>query len=65
MTNSCANPSKRCNCDANDDYWREDSGLLTDKATLPVIQLRFGDNVDDPGEDGYHTLGKFKCYGTT
>ena len=68
MTNSCADPSKRCNCDKNDAVWREDSGLLTDKDYLPVKELRFGDtgingpnNVAD--EKGYHTLGKLKCYG--
>ena len=68
MTNSCADSSEACNCDKNDGEWREDSGLLTDKSHLPVKQLRFGDtgsngpnNVAD--EKGYHTLGKFKCYG--
>ncbi|XP_073232479.1 neurexin-4-like [Porites lutea] len=63
MNNTCANPNYGCNCDANDNVWREDSGLLTDKTKLPVKQLRFGDNgyLD---EQGYHTLGKFKCYGT-
>ena len=62
MTNSCANPSYGCNCDENDNVWREDSGLLTDKTHLPVKQLRFGD-TGDRGEQGYHTLGKLKCYG--
>ena len=62
MTNSCANPSYGCNCDKNDDVWREDSGLLTDKTNLPVKQLRFGD-IDSKREVGYHTLGKLKCYG--
>ena len=61
MTNSCANPSYGCNCDKNDNVWREDSGLLTDKTRLPVKQLRFGDT--DGGAHGYHTLGKLKCYG--
>ena len=63
MNNTCTNPSYGCNCDKNDYVWREDSGLLTDKTKLPVKQLRFGDNgyLDD---QGYHTLGKFKCYGT-
>ena len=51
-----------CNCDRNDKVWREDSGLLTDKTQLPVIQLRFGD-TDGTQEEGYHTLGKLKCYG--
>ena len=68
MTNSCADPSKPCNCDKNDGVWREDSGLLTDKSTLPVKELRFGDTgVNGPNavadEKGYHTLAKFKCYG--
>ena len=65
MTNSCAYPTQACNCDRNDAVWREDNGFLTDKSTLPVKELRFGDtgingNTD---EKGYHTLGKLKCYG--
>ena len=63
MNNTCADSNYRCNCDANDKVWREDSGLLTDKTKLPVKQLRFGDN-GKLDEQGYHTLGKFKCYGT-
>ena len=63
MNNSCANPSDGCNCDADRHVLREDSGLLTDKAKLPVKQLRFGD-TGGSHEKGYHTLGKFKCYGT-
>ena len=47
MNNSCADPSYGCNCDANDNVWREDSGLITDKTKLPVKQLRFGDTVLD------------------
>ena len=62
MTNSCADAWRACNCDRNDEVWREDSGLLTDKTHLPVKQLRFGD-TGSSGEDGYHTLGKLRCYG--
>jgi len=61
MTNSCADSSYSCNCDKNDFVWREDSGHLTDKTHLPVKQLRFGDISGI--EEGYHTLGKLKCYG--
>ena len=61
MTNSCADSSKVCNCDKNDNVWREDSGLLTDKTKLPVKQLRFGDV--NSGEEGFHTLGKLRCFG--
>ena len=58
MTNSCADSRFGCNCDKNDNVWREDSGLLTDKTKLPVKQLRFGDTYSN---QGYHTLGKLKC----
>ena len=63
MTNSCAD-GWECNCDANDDTWREDSGYLTDKNTLPVTELRFGDTTTYKGinERGYHTLGKLRCW---
>ncbi|XP_028393209.1 contactin-associated protein-like 2 [Dendronephthya gigantea] len=68
MTNSCAGGRKfKCNCDKNDETWREDSGYLTDKNTLPVTELRFGDTGDDPDskgtELGYHTLVKLRCWG--
>ena len=62
MNNSCAATSQACNCDKNDNVLREDSGLLTNKTHLPVKQLRFGDTGGNT-EKGYHTLGKFKCYG--
>ena len=57
---------KKCNCHgSNSGYgWREDSGLLTDKSALPVTQIRLGDLNNWPREQGYHTLGKLKCYGT-
>ena len=64
MNNTCGDSKLACNCDKNDKKWREDSGLLTDKTKLPVIQLRFGDTGDKGyNERGYHTLGKLKCYG--
>ncbi|XP_028418420.1 neurexin-4-like [Dendronephthya gigantea] len=64
MTNSCAG-GKKCNCDMNDYAWREDSGYLTDKNTLPVTELRFGDTgiLDGFNERGYHALGKLRCWG--
>jgi hypothetical protein len=62
MTNSCAKSGKKCNCDKNDYTWREDSGYLTDKNTLPVTELRFGD-TGDSREKGYYTLGKLRCWG--
>ena len=61
VTNSCLNGQK-CNCYNGGSGWREDSGLLTDKSALPVSQIRLAD-FDASGEEGYHTLGKLKCYG--
>ncbi|XP_022777888.1 contactin-associated protein 1-like [Stylophora pistillata] len=63
VTNSCSK-GKKCNCHniGSSSGWREDSGLLTDKSVLPVTQIRLGD-LDDSNEEGYHTLGKLKCYG--
>ena len=40
VTGSCVN-NEKCNCNANDNAWREDSGLLTSKEDLPVISLRY------------------------
>jgi len=66
VTNSCFK-GRKCNCDSGggSDGWREDSGLLTEKSVLPVTQIRLGDLNNWPREQGYHTLGKFKCYGQT
>jgi len=53
IDNSCAGTDLDCNCDANDDVWREDSGLLTDKTHLPVKQLRFGDTDNNNNNNLY------------
>ncbi len=63
---SCVGGGK-CNCDRNDSKWRSDSGWLTDKNTLPVTVLRFGDTGTlrwdtNKHESGYHTLGKLRCW---
>ena len=65
VTNSCSN-GKSCNCRNSGSGWREDSGLLTDKSALPVSQIRLADlndNAESSREEGYHTLGKLRCYG--
>lgn len=60
---TCADPSDKCNCNANDGVWRSDQGFLTWKFDLPVTELRFGDTQADKNEMGYHTLGKLTCSG--
>ena len=61
VTNSCSN-GKKCNCYNSGSGWRQDGGMLKDKSALPVTQIRLGD-LNDSNEEGYHTLGKLKCYG--
>ena len=61
VTNSCSR-GKKCNCHESNRGWTQDSGLLTDKSALPVSQIRLA-ALNDSGEEGYHTLGKLKCYG--
>eukprot|EP00057_Strongylocentrotus_purpuratus_P008876 XP_011663350.1 PREDICTED: uncharacterized protein LOC105437901 [Strongylocentrotus purpuratus] len=61
ISGSCTN-GHQCNCDTDDDAWREDSGYLTDKTTLPVTEMRFGD-TGDTVEYGYYTLGPLYCKG--
>ena len=63
VTLTCVDGRRQCNCDANQKAWRQDSGLLSEKAHLPVSQLRFGDTGLER-EEGYHILGKLKCFGT-
>ena len=67
INGSCAHPDRHCNCDKDGPEWREDRGLLTNKTHLPVKQVRFGDTGvtqnNATNEMGYHTLGKFQCYG--
>ena len=62
MNNSC-DFGLSCNCDARREYWAQDSGFLTNKTTLPVIQLRYIGiaDMDDAGY-GYYTLEKLLCW---
>ncbi|KAM4688769.1 uncharacterized protein O3C94_006904 isoform 2-T2 [Discoglossus pictus] len=60
----CALGGTSCNCDANDDVWRMDEGALTDKSTLPVQEVRFGDTRNAPMEMAFHVIGKLRCWGT-
>ncbi|XP_041359749.1 SCO-spondin-like isoform X3 [Gigantopelta aegis] len=63
MTNSCVNTTMTCNCDTNDNVWREDSGFLTYKDDLPVVEFIAGDTGDDGTEAGYYKIGPVQCQG--
>ncbi|XP_072431603.1 uncharacterized protein [Chiloscyllium punctatum] len=60
---NCALGLSTCNCDANDGVWRQDKGYLTDKAILPVREVRFGDTRDAPVEMAFHKISPLHCYG--
>ena len=63
ITNTCVGGG-RCNCkNYGPGGWRNDSGLLTDRFSLPVVQLTIGNDGNSWDRDGYYTLGKLKCYG--
>ena len=62
VTKTCQR-KRKCNCDANSaTKTLKDEGMLSEKAYLPVTQLRFGD-VQGDEEYGYHILGKLRCTG--
>ena len=56
LRNTCYTKNKKCNCDTNDNVWREDSGILSEKEYLPINEVRFGDKGSSI-EKGYHTVG--------
>ncbi|XP_074654579.1 SCO-spondin-like [Tubulanus polymorphus] len=68
MTDSCFRPGLACNCDANDQVWRSDTGWITDKNDLPVTKIRAGDTgakrkgSQEGFEQGYWSLGPLICY---
>ena len=61
VTNSCLNDQK-CNCYNGGSGGKEDSGLLTDKSVRSSCESRLADLDGSNNEEGYHTLGKLKCY---
>ena len=62
MDLSCVDPKYDCNCDSEKSQWLEDSGFPSDKNTLPLSEMRFGD-TGGRREKGYDTLGKFMYVG--
>nr|XP_039260128.1 neurexin-4-like [Styela clava] len=62
-TNTCIDKSKKCNCDNNsNNLVTQDEGYITDKASLPVKEIRVGD-MGDIKELAWHTLGPLVCTG--
>lgn len=61
MMNNCVDPNQFCNCDADDERWLYDEGLITDMEALPVIEVRYGDVSTDKGERGRSSVGPLRC----
>ncbi|TNM96214.1 hypothetical protein fugu_015875, partial [Takifugu bimaculatus] len=59
MARNCTDTKYNCNCDADHELWREDSGLLVYKEHLPVSQVAVGD-TNRPGSGG-----QTDCWTTT
>ncbi|XP_034035381.1 contactin-associated protein-like 4 [Thalassophryne amazonica] len=62
LQKSCLDSNHYCNCDADFDQWTNDSGLLTDKETLPVRSLVLGD-MQRAGSEAAYKVGPLRCYG--
>ncbi len=61
VSGTCIDPTKKCNCDNNDnDKVEVDEGEFTEKAVLPITELRTGD-TGSTVEYKYHELNKLKC----
>ncbi|XP_072031291.1 uncharacterized protein [Amphiura filiformis] len=64
-TGTCAGGADaRCNCDVGDSILRSDSGTITDKTQLPILQVRIG-GVDTAGQEASFSLGELRCTGST
>ncbi|XP_056869013.1 contactin-associated protein-like 2a [Takifugu flavidus] len=62
MARNCTDTKYNCNCDADHELWREDSGLLVYKEHLPVSQVAVGD-TNRPGSEAKLTVGPLRCQG--
>ncbi|KAI3374232.1 hypothetical protein L3Q82_006082 [Scortum barcoo] len=62
LQGDCVDPQHYCNCDADRSEWAEDSGLLTDKESLPVRSLVLGD-IQRPGTEAAYRVGPLRCHG--
>ena len=57
MNGSCADPEKKCNCDANDQVLREDSGYVQEMADLPITIFYAGDTGKWTIQSGWVCVG--------
>ncbi|KAL0872124.1 hypothetical protein ABMA27_004544 [Loxostege sticticalis] len=62
---TCVNPTQSCNCDANENKWLSDEGVLVDPKSLGIIEMFFLQQKDLTEEaQGRITLGPLECVET-
>ena len=62
IARTCPNKLHICNCDANDQVWRQDGGFVTEKHRLPLSEVRVGDTGGDD-ETMRYVIGPVECHG--
>ncbi|XP_062943230.1 contactin-associated protein-like 4 [Cynocephalus volans] len=62
LEGDCVDPQYHCNCDADQDEWADDTGVLAYKEHLPVTQIVITD-TDRPGSEAAYRLGPLLCQG--
>ncbi|CAK1586389.1 unnamed protein product [Parnassius mnemosyne] len=62
---TCVNPTQSCNCDANENKWHSDEGILLDPKSLGITEMFFLQQKDLTEEaQGRITLGPLECVET-
>ncbi|XP_069790937.1 contactin-associated protein-like 5 isoform X13 [Narcine bancroftii] len=62
LEESCLDTKYQCNCDADRDEWTNDTGFLSHKDHLPVIQIVVGD-INKTNSEAAFKLGPLWCHG--
>ncbi|KAM9296133.1 contactin-associated protein-like 5 [Gastrophryne carolinensis] len=62
LEESCTEMRHYCNCDADREYWTNDTGFLTFKEHLPVSQIVITD-TNRSGSELAWKIGPLRCYG--
>ncbi|XP_065676676.1 contactin-associated protein-like 4 [Hydra vulgaris] len=60
VNQTCADGLKFCNCDINDNIWREDSGFIYEIDRLPIMAIY----ANISANNSYLSVGALKCHFT-
>ncbi|XP_076880731.1 contactin-associated protein-like 5 [Brachyhypopomus gauderio] len=62
LEGNCRDMNYFCNCDADQDAWANDTGLLSYKDHLPLSEIAIGD-TNRTGSHALFQIGPLRCYG--